>query len=213
MQAARAMMMLLGLMAVGAFTAASTSLPAMQRSSNSVERAEFAVEMAQQLPFERNQIEPIDPKAAFLEGYNAYKHRDLIATIGRMQFAASRLPDLADYAVFYLASAERDNGDSQAAASDFRLVTVSHPQSVWSDDASLEYARLELKLGYPAYALLAATSVVSSTNNGVLEQNARLTMAYALLATSSWRGAYNELQIIRQKFPTGPADQAARRLA
>jgi soluble lytic murein transglycosylase len=213
MRAVRAMMMLLGLTAVSAFAAGSTFFPAVQRFSKSGRSADLGNEVAQRLPFEPNKIEPIDPKTAFLEGYIAYKHRDLIATIGRMQFAASRLPDLVDYAVFYLASAERDNGDSQAAASDFRRVTVSYPQSVWSDDANLEYARLELKLSYPANALAAATAVVNSPNNAVLEQNARLTMAFALLATSSWRGAYNQLQIIRQKFPTGPADQAARRLA
>jgi soluble lytic murein transglycosylase len=171
------------------------------------------VELAQYLPFERNKIEPIDPKAAFVEGYQAYERRDLIATIGRMRLAVLQLPDLADYALFYLASAERDNGDSQAAADDFRRLTLSYPQSVWSDDAGEAYARLELKLGHPDYAMAAATRVANTTNNPAVEQNARLTMASALLATNSWRDAYNQAQIIRQKFPTGSADPPARQLA
>ncbi|MBV8451811.1 MAG: tetratricopeptide repeat protein, partial [Deltaproteobacteria bacterium] len=170
-------------------------------------------ELAQRLPFERNKIEPIDPKTAFVEGYQAYEHRDLIATIGRMQFAASQLPDLADYALFYLASAERDNGDSQSAANDFSRLMLSYPQSVWSDDAGLEFARLELKLGHPDYAMATATRLADTTNKPMVEQNARLTIAYALLATDSWRDAYNQAQIIRHKFPTGPADLPARQLA
>jgi len=213
MQVLRWVVMLLAFSVVGAFAAARASLPRVHDTSRPERQPVSSIELAQRLPFERNKIEPIDPKAAFVEGYQAYKHRDLIATIGRMQFAASQLPDLADYALFYLASAERDNGDNQSAANDFRRLMLSYPQSVWSDDAGLEYARLELKLGHPDYAMAAATRVTDTTNNPVIEQNARLTMAYALLATNSWRDAYNQAQIIRQKFPTGPADPPARQLA
>ncbi|MBV8356350.1 MAG: transglycosylase SLT domain-containing protein, partial [Deltaproteobacteria bacterium] len=213
MRALRWVVMLLAFSVVGTFAAERASLPRVYDASRSERQLVSGTELAQRLPFERNKIEPIDPKAAFVEGYQAYKHRDLIATIGRMQFAASRLPDLADYALFYLASAERDNGDSQAAANDFRRLMLSYPQSVWSDDAGLEYARLELKLGHPDYAITAATRVADSTNNPVIEQYARLTIAYALLATNSWHDAYNQAQMIRQKFPTGPADPPARQLA
>jgi hypothetical protein len=213
MRALRWMPMLLGFWVVAAFAAEKTSPLGMGHTSKAGQQPALDIELTQRLPFERNKIESIDPAAAFVEGYHAYEHRDLIATIGRMRFAASQLPNLADYALFYLASAERDSGDSQSAANDFRRLTLSYPQSTWSDDADLEYARLELKLGHPDYALSAATEVVNTTRDGVLEQNARLTIAQALLATDSWRSAYNQAQIIRQKFPTGPADAAARRLA
>src|SRR5712692_8469679 len=63
-------------------------------------KEKLALKLAQLLPFERNKVEPIDPNAAFVEGYQAYKRRDLIETIGRMRLASSRLPDLADYAFF-----------------------------------------------------------------------------------------------------------------
>jgi soluble lytic murein transglycosylase len=170
-------------------------------------------EFAQLLPFERNKVEPIDPRAAFVEGYQAYKRRDLIETIGRMRFASSALPELADYALFYLASAERDSRDSQGAADDFRRLTLSYPQSVLADAGGEEYARLELGLGRPDYALAAAMAVTDSTTDPSLEQNARLTMAQSMLATGAWRDAYNQAQIIRQKFPGGGADAPARELA
>jgi peptidoglycan lytic transglycosylase len=206
--------MFLGLSAVAAFGAERASLPRVDDGSKPLQQLVSGIQLAQRLPFEPNKIEPIDPKTAFLEGYQAYRSHDLIGAIGRMQLAAAQLPDLADYALFYLASAERDDGDSQAAADDFRRLTLSYPQSVWCDDAGLEYARLELKLGHPDYAIAAANRVVVSTtvDRGV-EQNARLTMARALLATNSWRAAYDQAQLIRQKFPTGSADGPARNLA
>jgi soluble lytic murein transglycosylase len=205
------MLMVLGLSVAVGFAAQRDYLPELD--AQSWRKPLPGLELAQRLPFERNDVEPIDPKAAFVDGYNAYKQQDLITTIGRMRLAAGHLPDLADYALFYLASAERDNGDIQAAADDFRRLTLAYPQSVWVDSAGLEYARLELKLGHPDYALVAATTVVSTTRDPGIEQSARLTLAGAALATNSWRDAYNQAQIIRQKFPTGPADSAARNLA
>jgi soluble lytic murein transglycosylase len=198
---------------VAAFGAERASLPRLDGRSQPEQQLVSGIGLAQLLPFERNKINPIDPKAAFVQGYDAYKHHDLIATIGPMRLAAAQLPDLADYAFFYLASAERDNGDSQAAADDFRRLMVSYPQSVWFGDAGLEYARLELKLGHPDYAIEAANRVVNTTADSGVEQNARLTMAYAVLATNSWRAAYHQAQLIRQKFPAGPADRPARELA
>jgi soluble lytic murein transglycosylase len=212
MQLLRWMLVLLGGCAAVAFAAEGPFQPGANGTSRR-EQPLFGVEIAQRLPFEPNKIEPIDPKAAFVEGYRAYEQHDLIATIGRMRLAASQLPNLADYALFYLASAERDNRDIQAAADDFRQLTISYPQSVWSGNAGLDYAQLELKLGHPDYSLAAATAVVNTTSNDELEQNARLTMVSALLATNSWRAAYNQAQMLRQKFPTGSADAAARRFA
>jgi soluble lytic murein transglycosylase len=213
MQVFRWMMLLLGFSVLAGFAGHEASRPTVDFVSKPAGRTGIGSELAQSLLFQRGKPGPIDPKSAFLEGYNAYKHRDLITTIGRMRLVTSRLPDLGDYGLFYLASAERDNGDSQAAADDFRRLTLSYPQSVWRDDAGLEYARLELKLGHPAYALAAAMAVVDTTKDESVEQSARLAMAYALFATNSWRSAYNQAQIIREKFPTGPADPAARRSA
>jgi soluble lytic murein transglycosylase len=213
MQAIRCAVMLLGFSVLAAFASQSASLPQTDTTLKSERRPVSGAELAQGLPTGHNKIAPIDPRAAFVEGYRAYERHDLITTISCMRFAAARLPDLADYALFYLASAERDNGDSQSAVSDFSLLSVSYPQSVWSDNARVDYARLELKLGHPDYAVAAVTRVVDATSEPVVEQNARLTMAYALLAMNSWQAAYNQAQIIRQKFPESWADQPARELA
>ncbi|HKV53312.1 MAG TPA: transglycosylase SLT domain-containing protein [Candidatus Binataceae bacterium] len=175
--------------------------------------ATAGLELAQRLPFERNKIVPIDPRQSFVEGYQAFKRRDFLETIGRMQFVSSAMPALADYALFYLASAEHANGNLQGAADDFRRLTVSYPQSVYADPAGVEYARLELTLGHPDYALAAATTVADDTGDTALEQSARLLMAQALNSMGSWRAAYNQAQIVRQKFPNGAADAQARQLA
>jgi soluble lytic murein transglycosylase len=156
---------------------------------------------------------PPDARMVFMEGYRAYQHRDPATTIQCMRIALAQLPEIADYALFYLASAERDSGDNEDAANDFRRVTLTYPQSIWSDRAGLEYARLQLKLGHHNHALAAASEVVNITKDGEVEQNARLVMAFALLAGRAWHAAYNQLQIIRQKYPTGPADPSARQLA
>jgi soluble lytic murein transglycosylase len=175
--------------------------------------ASDSIKLAQLLPFERNKVEPIDPKAAFAEGYQAYKRRDYIEAIGRMQLAAAKLPDLVDYALFYLACSERETGDHQSAANDFRRLAASYPQSVFAESASLGYAQLELGLGRSDYALLAATSLADTTADPTIEQSARLVMARALIAAKAWRAAYDQVQIIRQKFPAGTADAEARALA
>ena len=205
--------MLLGFSVLAALATQSVSIAETDTTAKFGRQPVSSTELAQGLPNQHNKTAPLDPRAAFIEGYRAYERHDLNTTISRMRFAATRLPDLADYALFYLASAERDNGNSQSAVSDFSLLSISYPQSVWSTNASVDYADLELKLGHPDYALAAATRVVDATSDPVMEQKARLTMAYALVATNSWQAAYNQAQIIRQKFPQGSADQPARELA
>src|SRR5579863_3535293 len=71
---------------------------------------------AQMLPFERNKVEPIDPRQAFVEGYNAYRRGDWPAVIERMQLASAQVPDLIDYALFFQGRAQRENGDLAGAA-------------------------------------------------------------------------------------------------
>jgi soluble lytic murein transglycosylase len=202
----------LGLLIAATLVVGWTSVrPADTANPPAVANARFM--LAQLLPFERNKVEPIDVRKAFVEGYEAYKRRDFLAVIGRMQLAATNLPELADYALFYLGSAERDNGDMQNAADTFRRLTLTCPQSVLADAAGVEYARLELKLGHPEFALPEATRVADRTIDPAVEQNARLVMAHALLATNDFRAAYGEAQTIRQKFPGGSADPEARALA
>lgn len=171
-------------------------------------------ELAQILiPFSHETVVPIDVRKAFLEGYQAYKNHDLVAAVERMELASKSLPELADYALFYLGSAQRDNGRTENAADAFQRLTALYPQSVWADIAGVEYARLELTLGHPEIANVVASKVALHTSSGGIEQNARLVAANARLKLQDFRGAYSEAQSIREKFPAGAADRAARSLA
>ncbi len=168
---------------------------------------------AQMFPFERNKVEPIDPRQAFSEGYNAYRSRDWPGAIERMQLAAAQVPELIDYALFYQGLAQRENGDLAGAAATLTRLTSSYPQSVLADRAALDYADIELKLAHPDLALAAARTVADRTGDSGLEQSARLMVARALEASGDYRGAYAEAQSLRERFPTGAADGAARDLA
>ena len=168
---------------------------------------------AQMLPFERNKVEPIDPRQAFIEGYNAYRSRDWPAAIERMQLAAVQMPDLIDYALFYQGLAQRQNGDLAGAAATLTRLTASYPQSVLADQAALDYADIELKLARPDLALAAARTVADRTADTAAEQRARLTVALAMQASGDNRGAYAEAQSLREHFPSGVNDGAARDLA
>jgi tetratricopeptide (TPR) repeat protein len=157
-------------------------------------------EIAQLLPFERNKVEPVDARKAFADGYQAYKNRDYIAVIGPMQLAAAKVPELADYALFYLGSAQRDSGDAQDAANSFLRLADYYPWSILAESAGIEYARLELKSGHQELATAAVTSVLAHTKDPAAEQNARLVLAHSMYAAGDFRGAYNQAYAIRTSF-------------
>jgi peptidoglycan lytic transglycosylase len=167
---------------------------------------------AQMFPFERYKVEPIDPRQAFVEGYNAYQRRDWPATIERMRLVEARVPDLIDYALFFLGRAQRENGDLPGAAATLARLTASYPQSVLADQAALDLAEIELKLARPDLALVAARTVADRTGDSAQGQNARLMMARALEASGDYRGAYAQAQSLRERFPGGAGDGAARDL-
>ena len=54
--------------------------------------AQPRLQLAQFLPFERNKVQNMDPRQAFVEGYQAYNRGDWIATIERMNLVAVRNP-------------------------------------------------------------------------------------------------------------------------
>ena len=192
-----------------AFGWAPVSAPG-QGSARQAPREELAQIM---IPFSHETVVPIDVHKAFVEGYEAYRNHDLVETVERMELASKGLPELADYALFYLGSAQRDNGRTEDAADAFQRLTALYPQSVWADIAGVEYARLELTLGHPEIANVVASRVALRTPSAGIEQNARLVAANARLKLRDFRGAYSEAQSIREKFPAGAADRAARTLA
>ena len=102
-------------------------------------------------------------------------------TIERMTLAAEKYPALADYALFYLGSAQRDSGDNQSAAATFRRLSYGYPQSVFADEASLQYADLEFKLGRLGDARTAAAALAARNPAPDLDSQARLIEARAAL--------------------------------
>jgi soluble lytic murein transglycosylase-like protein len=168
---------------------------------------------AQMFPFERNKVGPIDPRQNFVDGYSAYQRHDWLATIERMQLAAVQAPDLVDYALYFQGRAQRENGDLAGGAATLARLTASYPQSVLADRAGLDYAEIEIKLARPDLALAAARNVADRTSDSAMEQRARLIVAQTLEASGDFRGAYAEAQSLRERFPTGASDAAARDLA
>lgn len=158
-------------------------------------------------------VTPIDPQQAFVEGYEAYRAHDLMKTIERMTLAANKYPALADYALFFLGSAQRDSDDSESAAATFRRLSYNYPQSVFADEASLQYAEIEFKLGRGGAAQSAAAALVARDPAPAIDQQARLIEARAMLDRGDAQGAFGRLQALREKYPQGSADAEARALA
>ncbi len=168
---------------------------------------------AQMLPFERNRVENFDPRQSFADGYSAWSRKDWPVAIERMQLVREQVPALADYALYYLADAERHNGGRQAAADNYLNLANEFPQSIFADRAELGYAGVELDLGHPDAALRAAALVADRSDQPDLEQEARMLMARARAASNDFSGAYDEAQTVRHLAPSGPYDAAARTLA
>jgi len=158
-------------------------------------------------------VVPIDPEQAFVEGYAAYRAHDQMKTIERMTLAAKKYPALADYALFYLGSAQRDSGDNQSAAATFRRLSYGYPQSVFADQASLQYAEIQFKLGRLGDAQAAAAALIARNPAPDIDQQARLVQARAALGLGDAHGAFGQLQALREEYPQGAADGEARTLA
>lgn len=168
---------------------------------------------AQMLPFERNHVVNFDPRQAFAEGYNAWSKHDWPVAIERMQLVRDRVPELTDYALFYMADAERQSGDPRRAADHYLSLATEFPQSVFANQAELDYAGVELGRGHSDLALRAATLVADRAADAGLEQSARMLMARAMAAASDFTGAYVAAQTLRHLYPTGLKDAAAREFA
>ena len=156
---------------------------------------------------------PADAKQAFVEGYRAYVGHDYPKAIIKLTSAASQYPALGDYALYYLAEAQSQQGDLAGASAIFERLRAEYPQSVLLGPAELSLAQIFLKLGKPGDALSVATHLVATTKDASLEQNARFAEAQALDATGRHQDAYQQSMLIRETYPRGEADSKARALA
>ena len=169
--------------------------------------------VAKMLPFVRNLAIPSDSQQAFVEGVRAVQNHDYTSAIGRLRLAAAQRPEVGDYALFYLGRALASNGDLGGAADAYHRLERNYPQSVLTDTAGVDYARIELKLGDPTAATLAAQQVADRTSDSGVDQEARLIIAQAAYAQGRFTSAYALAQALRATYPSGPSDAPARALA
>jgi soluble lytic murein transglycosylase len=152
-------------------------------------------------------------RQAFVTGYEAYVRRDYMTAVGPLQMAVSNLPELTDYALFYLAASQIGIGDTASAATTYRRLVEQYPESVFLNESNVEYAQLELKLGNMAAAEASARRVVLSGGNPTIDQDARLIAMRAAYAQREYADAYRDAQGLREKYPRGAYDSEAREAA
>ena len=156
---------------------------------------------------------PSDAQAAFLDGYRAYQSHDNARAIDRLKFAADNFPALGDYALFYLALAERDQADLNASADTLDRLVRSYPDSVMIDRSEMILADNLLKLGRVAEASPVASRLIARTPEASIEQRARITEARALIALGNPKSAYADAMELRDKYPRSDSDAEARTIA
>jgi len=179
------------------------SMPA--RSSSSIQPVPAPPAAAPDIP-------PTDGQAAFLDGYRAYQNHDNARAIEQLQFAAANFPALGDYALYYLALAQRDNGDLSGSADTLNRLVGLYPDSVMLDSGEMALADNLLKLGRNAEASQVASRLVARGPEASIEQNARITEARALIALGNPKSAYALLMELRDKYPRADSDAEARTL-
>ena len=153
---------------------------------------------------------PSDAQTAFLDGYRAYRDHDNSRAIDRLKFAADNFPALGDYALFYLALAQHDQGDLNASADTLDRLVRSYPDSVTIDRGEIILADNLLKLGRNAEASAVASRLIARTPEASIEQRARIAEARALIALGNQKSAYAQLMELRDKYPRSDSDGEAR---
>jgi len=155
---------------------------------------------------------PSDGQTAFLNGYRAYQNHDNSRAIDRLKFAADNFPALADYALYYLALAQHNQGDLNGSAETLDRLVRLYPDSVTIDRGELMLAENLLKLGRNAEASEVASRLIALNPEASIEQGARIAEARALVALGNPKAAYSQLMELRDKYPRSDADADARAL-
>ncbi len=200
---------LLGIIIAGCATAVARS-QAVTPEPESAQPIPAAAASAVPLPPD---TAPADAKQVFVDGYKAFAGRDYARAITDLTSAAANYPTMADYALFYLASAQAEQGDLAGAAATFQRLRAEYPESVMTPRGELELAQILLKLGRSADSYSVAMHIVATTTDSSLEQNARLAEAEALAAMGRTKDAYDHAMELRESYPRGEADSKARGLA
>src|ERR1035437_6510704 len=135
---------------------------------------------------------------------------DNARAIDRLTFAADNFPALGDYALFYLALAQHDQGDLNASADTLERLVRSYPDSVMIDRGEIMLADNLLKLGRNAEASAVASRLIARGPEASIEQRARIAEGRALIALGNPKSAYTRLMELRDKYPRSDPDGEAR---
>jgi soluble lytic murein transglycosylase-like protein len=153
---------------------------------------------------------PTDGQTAFLDGYRAYQNHDNLGAIDQLKFAADNFPALGDYALLYLALAQRDQGDLNGSAQTLDRLIKTYPNSVMFDAGELMLATNLLNLGRNAEASEVASRLIAQSPEASIEQGARLAEGKSLIALGNPKSAYAQLMELRDKYPRSDVDAEAR---
>jgi len=156
---------------------------------------------------------PSDAQTAFVDGYRAYQNHDNSLAIDRLKFAADNFPALGDYALFYLALAQHDQGDLNGSTETLQRLVKTYPDSVTIDRSELMLGDNLLTLGRNAESSEMASRLIARGPEASIEQGARITEARALIALGNPKAAYSQLMELRDKYPRSDSDAEARAVA
>ncbi len=155
---------------------------------------------------------PSDGQTTFRDGFRAYQSRDYPRAIENLKYAADHSPTLGDQALYYLALAQRDQGDLNASAGTLDRLVSLYPESVTIDRGELMLAENLLKLGRNAEASATASRLIARGPEASIEQGARVAEGRALIALGNRKAAYAQLMELRDKYPRSDSDAQARGL-
>jgi soluble lytic murein transglycosylase len=191
-----------------ALMAGCASAPARADSAEASSQA--AARSTPAAPTAATNLPPADAQTAFLDGYRAYQNHDNLRAIDRLKFAAENFPALGDYALFYLALAQHDQGDLNGSADTLERLIRLYPDSVTIDRGEMTLADDLLKLARNAEASEVASRLIARGPEAPIEQDARITEARALVALGNPKAAYAQLMELRDKYPRSDSDADAR---
>jgi len=153
-----------------------------------------------------------DACSQFAIGYHALQQRQF-PDAERALTAAVNCAPLGDYALFYLADAQRESGNVNGASATLNRLVAGYPQSVMGSAAWLALAELAEQSGQAASAAGLARGVIARGARSEIDQRARVVLAQSLAAIGDYRGAYDAWMALREAHPNGEFDGRARSAA
>ena len=150
---------------------------------------------------------PMTREAGFLLGVALYRQQRWQEAVGLLETAAAKLPLLADYALYFAASAYQALGLKPQALAAFSRLLQEHPDSLLVEQAERERAGLYADAGQLSHAEVGYREYLARASDPGRRREAMLALAEVNLKQGN-RGAAEEL--LRQLWLTWPESQIGR---